>query len=48
MKIREDINVNIVIRYILGRDRVDILIKGARIVDESKDFLGDLYILKME
>lgn len=44
MKIREDINVNIVIRYILGRDRVDILIKGARIVDESKDFLGDLYI----
>lgn len=27
-----------------GRDNMEILIKGARIVDESKDFIGDLYI----
>lgn len=27
-----------------GRDKMELLIKGARIVDESKDFIGDLYI----
>ena len=34
------INVNTAIRFIHGRDKMEILIKGARIVDESKDFLG--------
>lgn len=36
--------MNIATRYILGRDKMDIIIKKARIVDESKDFIGDLYI----
>lgn len=44
MKIRVPINASIVIRYILGRDKMEVLIKGARIVDETKDFIGDLYI----
>lgn len=44
MRNQENINVNIVIRYIQGRLKMDILIKGARIVDEELDFIGDLYI----
>ncbi len=44
MKAKGDIYANTVIRYIPGRDKMDILIKGARIVDENKDFMGDLYI----
>jgi dihydroorotase len=33
-----------VTKYILGRGKMELLIKSIRIVDESKDFLGDLYI----
>lgn len=44
MKIRVSINVSTATRFILGRDRMELLIKGARIVDENKDFTGDLYI----
>lgn len=44
MRIKGHINVNTVTRYTLGRDKMEILIKGGRIVDETKDFIGDLYI----
>ncbi len=44
MKIRGYINVNTVIRFIPGRGKMEVLIKGVRIVDETKDFMGDLYI----
>lgn len=40
----EPINVNIVIKYILGRDRMEILIKDIRMIDETKDLQGDIYI----
>ncbi len=38
------INVSTVTIYILGRGKMNLLIKGARIVDEDKDFVGDLLI----
>ena len=44
MKKMEPINVNTVIRYIHGRDRMELLIKNCRIVDETKDMKGDIYI----
>lgn len=44
MKEKEPISVNTVIRYIHGRDRMDLLIKNCRIVDETKDMKGDIYI----
>lgn len=44
MRIRENINASIVIKYIHGRDKMKILIREARVVDETKDFIGDLYI----
>ncbi len=45
MRMRAYTNVNIVIKYILGRDSVALLIKNARIVDKNKDFQGgDIYI----
>lgn len=40
----EPINVNIVTKYIHGRGKMDILIKDIRIIDESKDLQGDIYI----
>ncbi len=44
MKKRAYTNANTVIKYILGRDNVELLIKNARIVDKDKDFQGDIYI----
>ena len=44
MKKKVFINANTVIRYVLGRDNVELLLKNCRIVDESKDVLGDIYI----
>ncbi len=44
MKKKGFINVNIAIRYIVGRDRMELLIKNCRIVDETKDMIGDIYI----
>lgn len=44
MKKREYTNANIVIIYILGRDNVEILIKGGKVVDINKNFIGDIYI----
>lgn len=40
------INVNTVIKYILGRVSVEILIKNCKVIDRDKDFQGDIYIEK--
>lgn len=44
MKIKELTNAITVIKYIPWRDKMKMLIKKARIVDEDKDFIGDIYI----
>ena len=44
MRIKKFINASTVNIYIHGRGKVELLIKNVRIVDESKDFIGDLYI----
>jgi hypothetical protein len=48
MKKKAHINATTVIKYIHWRYNMNLLIKSARIVDEDKDFIGDIYILKME
>ena len=44
MKKRVSINVNTVTKYVLGRGKVEILIKNCRVVDDTRDFQGDIYI----
>ena len=44
MKKRVSINVNTVTKYVLGRGKVEILIKNCRVVDDTRDFQGDIYV----
>src|SRR5690606_6385078 len=44
MKTKVYISVNTVSKFIPGRNNMDLLIKNCRIVDETKDMQGDIYI----